>query len=170
MIADVVSFPIEPEEDWILSRCNTPAANSSSVLMELADPMLQDALPSSASSLLATTDSVKNAHGSIPIPTPGHIASTVTEPLCGSQGVGGEPVAIDAKGGIWEVEEMLAKWKQGRTSWYLVKWKGFLHGDNTWEKRKDISSELVKEFEATYQGNYSGVRLLEKRVRNGRAE
>jgi Chromo (CHRromatin Organisation MOdifier) domain len=57
-----------------------------------------------------------------------------------------------------------------RTIWFLVKLKGFPHGDNTWEKQKDISPELVEEFEATYQGNHLGVRLLEKRVRRGRVE
>jgi len=87
-----------------------------------------------------------------------------------SKGVGGQPVAIDAKGGIWEAEVLLAKWKQGKTTWFLVKWKGFPDGNNTWEKRKDISPELVEEFEATYQGNHLGVRLLEKRVRRGRVE
>jgi hypothetical protein len=51
-----------------------------------------------------------------------------------------------------------------------MKWKGFPQGDNTWEKRKDISPELVKEFEATYQGNHLGVQLLGKRVRSGRVE
>jgi hypothetical protein len=39
-----------------------------------------------------------------------------------------------------------------------------------WEKRKDISPELVKEFKAAYQGNHSGVRLLRKRVLRGRVE
>lgn len=33
-----------------------------------------------------------------------------------------------------------------------------------WEKQKDISPELVKEFEANYQENHLGVRLLKKRV------
>ena len=49
----------------------------------------------------------------------------------------GQPVAIDAKRGIWEVEALLAKWKHSKTAWYLVKWKGFQHGENTWRKRKD---------------------------------
>ncbi|KAF4625087.1 hypothetical protein G7Y89_g13082 [Cudoniella acicularis] len=69
-----------------------------------------------------------------------------------------------------EAEALVAKWKQGRMIWFLVKWKGFAHGDNTWEKRKDISPDLVEESEATYQGNYLGVRLVEKPVRNGRVE
>jgi hypothetical protein len=84
--------------------------------------------------------------------------------------VGDRPVAIDAKRGIWEVEALLAKWKQGKTTWYLVKWKGFPHRENTLEKRKGISAELVKEFEATYQGNHLGVRLLDKRVRSEKVE
>lgn len=98
------------------------------------------------------------------------MGNMVTQPLYGSQGVTHQPVAIDAEKGIWEVEELLAKWKQGKTTWYLVKWKGFPHGENTWERRKDISTELIKQFEATYQGNYLGVRLLDKRVRRGGVE
>jgi hypothetical protein len=154
-IADAISSPISSQEDWVLSGPDTPPSYLSSIPMELVDPELRDALPSSTSSLPATADSVEDAHGSIPTTTPGHIESTVIQPLCDSQGVGGQPVAINAERGIWEAEALLAKWKQGKTTWYLVKWKGFPHEGNTWEKRKDISPELVKEFEATYQGNYS---------------
>ncbi|KAG9244994.1 hypothetical protein BJ878DRAFT_420194 [Calycina marina] len=93
------------------------------------------------------------------------LESSVIQPLCGSQ-----PVAIDAERGIWEAEALLAKWKRGNTTWYLVKWKGFPHEGNTWEKRKDIGPGLVEEFEATYQGNHSGVRLLKKRVLRRRVE
>jgi hypothetical protein len=78
--------------------------------------------------------------------------------------VGGQPVIINAEKGIWEAEALLAKWKQGRTTWYLVNWKGFPHEDNTWQKLKDIGQKLVQDFETTYQGNYLGVRLLKKRV------
>ncbi|KAG9231523.1 hypothetical protein BJ875DRAFT_498260 [Amylocarpus encephaloides] len=169
-IADTISSPIESQEDWVLSGPDTPLSYLSSIPIELVDPELRDTLPSSTSSLPATADSVEDAHGSIPTTTPGHIESTVIQPLCDSQGVGGQPVAIDAERGIWEAEALLAKWKQGKTTWYLVKWKGFPHEGNTWEKRKDISPELVKEFEATYQGNHSGVRLLKKRVLRGRVE
>ncbi|KAH6725000.1 hypothetical protein BKA61DRAFT_589630, partial [Leptodontidium sp. MPI-SDFR-AT-0119] len=63
--------------------------------------------------------------------------SSVIQPLCGSQ-----PVVIDAERGIWEAEALLAKWKRGNTTWYLVKWKGFPHEGNTWEKRKDIGPGL----------------------------
>jgi hypothetical protein len=164
-IADAISSPIESQEDWILSGSNTPLSYLSNIPMELVDPELRDALSSSTSSLPATADSVGDAHGSIPTTTPGHIESSVIQPLCDSQ-----PVAIDAKRGIWEAEALLAKWKRGKTTWYLVKWRGFPHEGNTWEKWKDISPELVKEFEATYQGNHSGVRLLKKRVVRRRVE
>jgi hypothetical protein len=65
---------------------------------------------------------------------------------------------------------LLAKWKRGKITWYLVKWKGFPHEGNTWEKRKDISPELIEGFEATYEGNHLGVRLLEKRARRGKVK
>jgi hypothetical protein len=94
--------------------------------------------------------------------------STVTQPLCGNQGVGDQPVAIDAE--IYEVEALLAKWKQGKTNWYLVKWEGFPDEDNMWVKKDGIDPELVKAFEATYQGNHFGVRLLKKRVRRRKVE
>ena len=167
-IADAISSPIESQEDWILSGPETPPSYLSSIPMELVDPELLDALPSSTSSLPAIADSVEDAHRSIPTTTPGHIESSVTQQSC--QRAGDWPVAIDAKEGIWEAEALLAKWQQGKTTWFLVKWKGFQHGDNTWEKRKDISLELVEELEATYQGNHLGVRLLEKRVRRGKVE
>ena len=72
--------------------------------MELIDPELQDALPSSTLSLLVTAGSVEDAHGSIPITTLGHIESSVIQPLCNSQ-----LVTIDAKRGIWEAEALLTK-------------------------------------------------------------
>ena len=109
--------------------------------------------------------SVHVAHRSIPTTTPEQDESSILQPPSDSQ-----PVAIDAKRGIWEAEALLAKWKLGNTTWYLVKWKGLPHEDNTWEKRKDIDLGLVKEFEATYQGNYLGVRLLEKRALRGKVE
>jgi hypothetical protein len=157
--ADTISSPIESQEDWTLSGPEIPLSYLSRTPMELVDPELRDALLSSTSSLPATVDSVEDTHGSVPTTIPGHIESSVIQ-----------PVAINAERGIWEAEALLAKWQQGRTTWYLVKWKGFTHEGNTWEQRKDISQELVKEFEATYQENYLGVRLLKKRVRSKRVE
>jgi hypothetical protein len=55
-------------------------------------------------------------------------------------------------------------------TWYLVKWKGYMHRDNTWQKRKDISLDLIESFKATYKGNHYGIQLLKKRKRQGRVE
>ena len=44
------------------------------------------------------------------------------------------PTAIDKEDDIWEVEALLAKWKQGRRPIYLVKWKGFSDEANMWKK------------------------------------
>lgn len=84
-----------------------------------------------------------------------------------------QPIALDADEDIWEVDRLLAKWKQGRQVLYLVKWKGFSDDANSWQRRNDISDELVSEFDATFSdngGNYKGVELLEKRTRRGKAE
>jgi hypothetical protein len=78
---DISSLISSLEEDWSLSGPDTPPSYLSSVPMELVDPALQDALSSSASSPPATTDSVEDAHGSTPTIRPGHIESTVTQPL-----------------------------------------------------------------------------------------
>jgi len=164
-IADTISPPIESQEDWMLSDPDTAPSYPSSIPMELVDPELRDAPPSSTSSPPGIAGLVQDTHGSIVKTTPGHRETSVIQPLCDSQ-----PVAIDAERGIWEAEALLAKWKRGNTTWYLVKWKGFPHEGNTWQKRKDIGPGLVEEFEATYQGNHSGVRLLKKRVLRRRVE
>jgi hypothetical protein len=171
--ADAVSLPTESvQEDWILCDRETPSSCLSSVPTDdLIDPQLRDALPVSAPVPPATTDWVEDAHKSIPTAGLEHTESTVTQPLCGSQGMEGQPVAINAKENIWTAEALLAKWKQGKTTCYLVKWKGFPDEGNTWQKPKDIlDKKLLQDFEATYQGNYSGVRLLKKRVRKGKVE
>ncbi|KAK3935524.1 hypothetical protein QBC46DRAFT_271564, partial [Diplogelasinospora grovesii] len=70
-----------------------------------------------------------------------------------------------------EVNTLLSKWTQGRTTWYLIKWKGFKDKYNTWEKQRDINAELVNEFEASYEGNHFVIKqLLGKRTRRGRIE
>jgi len=96
---DRIADAISPQDGRILSSPNTPS-NLSSVPMELIDPELQDVLFSSASSLPVITDSVEDTYGSIPTTTPERIESTGTQPLRGSQGMGGQLVAIDAEGGI----------------------------------------------------------------------
>jgi hypothetical protein len=135
--------------------------------MELLDPQLRDALPSTLI-LRATTDSDKAAHGSIL--STGNKEHRAAQPRCSSQGVESDLVAIDATEGRWEVEALLAKSKLGNVIWYLVKWAGFRDEDNTWQKRDDISSDLTSDFEASYRGNYLGVHLLKKRERRGRIE
>ncbi|KAF2793861.1 hypothetical protein K505DRAFT_35030 [Melanomma pulvis-pyrius CBS 109.77] len=76
-IADAISSSIESQEDWNLFGPETPPSYLTSILMELVDPELRDALPSSTSSLLAIADSVEDAHGSIPATTLGCIESSV---------------------------------------------------------------------------------------------
>ncbi|KFY46132.1 hypothetical protein V494_00590 [Pseudogymnoascus sp. VKM F-4513 (FW-928)] len=138
--------------------------------MDLLDPQLQDALPSSISSLSAAADSTEDAHGSIVSTTLGNIQRMEVQPLRSSQGVESNLVAIDATEGRWEVEALLAKSKVGNVIWYLVKWAGFQDEDNTWQKRDDISSDLINDFEASYRGNCLGVQLLKKRERRGKIE
>ncbi|ELR07562.1 hypothetical protein GMDG_08477 [Pseudogymnoascus destructans 20631-21] len=137
--------------------------------MDLLDPQLQDALPPSTSTLPATADSIEDAHGSIVSTTPGNIERTEVQQLCSSQGVESNLVAIHATEGRWEVEALLAKSKVGSVIWYLVKWAGFRDEDNTWQKQDDISTDLINDFEASYQGNF-GVELLKKRERRGKIE
>jgi hypothetical protein len=48
----------------------------------------------------STTVSIKGAYGRIPTTRPARMKYVVTQPLCGSQGVGGQPVVIDAERGI----------------------------------------------------------------------
>jgi hypothetical protein len=112
-----------------------------------------------------TTVSAKGAHRRIPTTGPGRMESTLTQPLCGSQGIGDQPVAVEAE--ECGVEALLAKWNGGQ---YLVEWKGFPDGPNWWVKKKDIDRALVEAFDATYQGNHLGVQLLKKRVRKRTVE
>lgn len=54
----------------------------------------------------------------------------MTDPFSGSQrdighGKASQPTVIDKEDNIWEVEALLAKWKQRRRVLYLVKWKDF---------------------------------------------
>ncbi|KFY10988.1 hypothetical protein V491_07382 [Pseudogymnoascus sp. VKM F-3775] len=122
--------------------------------MELLDPQLRDALPSTPF-LAATADSTNSAHG--------NKDHTAVQPRCSSQGVGSNTDEI------CEVEALLAKSTVRNVVWYLVKWEGFSDDENTWQERDDISSDLVDNFEASYQGNF-GVELLRKRERRGKIE
>ncbi|KAN0101619.1 Protein of unknown function (DUF3435) domain containing protein [Hyaloscypha variabilis] len=145
------------EEDWILCNRETPLSYlSNTLLVSILVP-------------LATTDLVKDAYRNILTTRLEHIESTMTQPLYGSQGVGGQPITIDAEENIWDPEALLAKWKGRRKTLYLVKWKGFPHEENTFEPPENVGKELMQDFEATWQGNL-GVRLLKKRVQKGKVE
>jgi hypothetical protein len=80
-----------------------------------------------------------------------------------------QPIAINAKRGICEVELLLTKWIQGKTARYLVKerfsagreYAGELEGHKTGARQK---------FEAGYYGNYLGMRVLDWRVWSSRVE
>jgi hypothetical protein len=128
--------------------------------MELLDPQLRDALRSTPF-LAATADSTKGAHRSIL--STGNKLHTVVQPRCRSQGVESDTDEI------CEVEALLAKSTVLDVVWYLVKWEGFGDDENTWQEQNDISSDLVDNFEASYQGNF-GVKLLGKRERRGKIE
>ncbi|OAF54489.1 hypothetical protein VC83_09001 [Pseudogymnoascus destructans] len=128
--------------------------------MELLDPQLRDALPSTPF-VAATADSTKGAHRSIL--STGNKEHTAVQPRCSSQG------AESDTDEICEVEALLAKSTTRNVVWYLVKWEGFGDDKNTWQEQDDISSDLVGDFEASYQGNF-GVELLKKRERRGKTE
>ena len=60
----------------------------------------------------------------------------------------GKPIEIE---GVkeWEVERILNKRKVRGVEKYLVRWKGFMAKNDTWEKKEDLENakELVDEFE-----------------------
>ena len=117
--------------------------------MDLVDPQLRDALPST-SSLAATADSTKGAHRSI-LPT-GNKEHTAVQPRCSSQGVESD---IDE---ICEVEALLAKSTVRNVVWYLVKPKVVRALTN----RRNLSYLVQR---ATGQGS-----LLEEGARRARDE
>jgi len=73
---------------------------------------------------------------------------------------------------IWEIEVVLAKWKQGKRVLCLVEWRarGFFDEANSWEKQRDISIDKFGTAYSKCGGNYVGVELLDKRIQPGRAE
>ncbi|KAF1953125.1 hypothetical protein CC80DRAFT_551828 [Byssothecium circinans] len=61
-----------------------------------------------------------------------------------------QPPAVDPGDNQWEVEELQGRRKVGRGFMYLVKWLGYPETESTWEKRKDISAELVMAYDAMH--------------------
>lgn len=60
----------------------------------------------------------------------------------------GRPPALDPDDNQFEVERLIGKRRFGRGVQYLVKWRGYPDSKNSWEKRKDIHSDIVMAFEA----------------------
>jgi hypothetical protein len=60
---------------------------------------------------------------------------------------------IDSEDDQWEVEELQGRRKVGRGLQYLVKWVGFPESENTWQKKKDISVNLVKMYDTNHPLN-----------------
>jgi len=45
---------------------------------------------------------------------------------------------------------LVKKRQIGRAVQYLVKWLGYPHSENTWEKKRDIDPDTVAAFEANF--------------------
>ena len=56
---------------------------------------------------------------------------------------------------IYTVEHIVDKKKDGTKVFYLVKWEGFPHSQNTWEPVTNLSNvrDLVKRFNKQYEAN-----------------
>ncbi|KAK8071921.1 hypothetical protein PG996_005269 [Apiospora saccharicola] len=144
----------EPDEDVLLTSMLDPRLSEPSV------SLVQSSLTETLSVAGTNQDSVTSDSAGENQAESGHAADVAME----------TPVPLDAEQDIWQVEKLLAKWKQGRTVWYLVKWQGFENKDNSWEVTVNISPEMVKDFDASFQGNDAGVELIDKRLRNGKSE
>ena len=50
----------------------------------------------------------------------------------------------------WEVEAIISHRRQGRGYAYLVKWKGYSTGDNSWEPERNLthSSDVLQKYKA----------------------
>ena len=62
-----------------------------------------------------------------------------------------KPVIIEGKK-EFEVEKILNKRTVRRKEKFLVRWKGYMAEENTWENRENLENakELVEEFEREY--------------------
>jgi hypothetical protein len=62
------------------------------------------------------------------------------------------PIATDDLGEWYEVERVLAKRRFGRTTKYLVKWKGYPDYENSWEPARNITDTAIREYEGRDEG------------------
>ena len=59
----------------------------------------------------------------------------------------------------YEVEAIQAHQRQGHKLQYLIKWKGYLESDNTWELAVDLQApQLVKEYHEVHPKEYKRAR------------
>jgi Chromo (CHRromatin Organisation MOdifier) domain len=59
------------------------------------------------------------------------------------------PPKLDEEGiAVYEVELIIDKWKKGRGTQYLVKWKGYPHSENTWEPASSLTKaqDAIRDF------------------------
>lgn len=71
----------------------------------------------------------------------------------------------DDKSNIYAVKRLLARWKTGT---YLLEWAD---GSTSWEPRKNlINKQMIRDFEATYQGFDEGIDVLASRIQKRRQQ
>ena len=64
------------------------------------------------------------------------------------------PLPIEEEPDVYEVEEIIESRKAGRSTQYLVKWKGY--DEPTWEPQKNIlDKNLIKDFQSRTSGRRS---------------
>ena len=75
-----------------------------------------------------------------------------------------KPVEVDEVE-EWKVEKILNKRKVQGIDKYLVRWKGFIVENNTWEKEEDLKNakELVNEFEGRLEAEVKQQKRINKR-------
>ena len=54
---------------------------------------------------------------------------------------------------IYTVEHIVDKKKEGLKTFYLVKWEGFPHSQNTWEPVQNLANvrDMLKKFNKNYE-------------------
>jgi len=74
-----------------------------------------------------------------------------------------QPVIVEEEE-EWEVERILNKRKIHGKDKFLVRWKGFMAEEDTWESRENLGNarELLKEFEEEYSRGSREVRQQEE--------
>ncbi|KAL7940599.1 hypothetical protein V8C42DRAFT_362174 [Trichoderma barbatum] len=69
---------------------------------------------------------------------------------------------------VYEVDCILAKWKNRQETLYLVKWKA---EGTTWQPAEDVlDQKMIENFESCYQGFKEGIEVLSSRTKNNKVE